>query len=47
VALLPCGAKSPRKNSQGHRSFAIILSEIGVEVEYRCYTHGSDAEVAL
>lgn len=33
VALLPYGAKSPRKSSQGHRSFAINLSEIGVGVE--------------
>lgn len=47
VALLQYDAKSPSKSSQGHRSFAVNLSEIGVGVEYKCYTHGSGAEVAL
>lgn len=42
-----CCAKSPRKTSQEHTGFAIKPNKIGVGVEYKCYTYGSDAEVAL
>lgn len=47
AALLPYGAKSPRKSSEGHRSFAINSSQFGVRVAYRCYTNESYAEMAL
>lgn len=47
AALLPYGAQSPRKSSEGHRSFAINSSQFGVRVAYRCYTNESYAEMAL
>lgn len=48
AALLPYSSKSPRKTLRGiGTSFAINLSEIGVGVKYRCYTHGSYAEMGM